>query len=60
MNDKEKRARFRALAQQDRIQTGSQFAKQIEQPCFAFLAEAERTQRRAAFQLIRRELEAHK
>jgi hypothetical protein len=33
MNNKQKRARFRQLAQHDRIQTGRQLAKEIEQPC---------------------------
>jgi hypothetical protein len=44
MTNKAKRARFRQLAQQDGIRTGQQFAEEHEQPCFNFVAEAERTQ----------------
>jgi hypothetical protein len=32
MNNKEKRARFRQLAKQDRIRTGRQLAEEHEQP----------------------------
>jgi hypothetical protein len=36
MNNKQKRARFRQLAQHDRIQTGRQFAEEHEQLAFDF------------------------
>jgi len=55
-NNKAKRAHFRALARQDQIRTGRQFARQLEQPCFDFEAETERANRLAAFQRIRRNL----
>jgi hypothetical protein len=46
MNDKEKRARFRALAQQDHIKTEQQFAEEREQPCFDFEGEPAPARRR--------------
>jgi len=57
MNNKKKRARFRELSRQARIQTGAAFAEEFAQPCFDFEAEAERANRRSAFQRIRCDLE---
>jgi hypothetical protein len=60
MNNKEKRARFRELTRQARIQTGAAFAEAFAQPCFDFEPETERANRRAAFTRIRRDLEARR
>jgi len=60
MNNKQKRAGFREVTRQARIQTGAAFAKAFAQPCFDFEPEIERANRRAAFQRIRRDLEARR
>jgi len=52
MNNKEKRARFRAFAQQDHIKTGQQFAEEREQPCFDFEGEPAPARRAAKFPVI--------
>jgi hypothetical protein len=60
MNNKEKRARFRELAQHDRIQTGRQLAEELEQPFLPFnefKAVVSQENRADAFRLTRRALE---